>query len=77
MSKVGQGLSPDAVRQDMNVAREGLLAGLDAHALGKQIADLRGLKEDRIYAFDLVRSVQNQIRSELELAVGMQRGMER
>jgi hypothetical protein len=77
MSKVGQGLSPEAIRQDMNAAREGLLVGMDPHALGKQIADMRGLKEDRIYAFDLVRSVQRQIRSELELAVGMQRGMER
>jgi hypothetical protein len=77
MSKVGQGLSPDAIRQDMNVAREGLFAGMDAHALGKQIADMRGLKEDRIYAFDLVRSVQHQIRSELELALGMQRSIER
>ncbi len=77
MSKVGQSLSPEAIRQDMNVARESLLAGIDAHALGKQIADARGLKEDRIYAFDLVRSVQRQIRSELELAIGMQKEIER
>jgi hypothetical protein len=77
MSKVGQSLSPEAIRHDMNVARESLLAGIDAHALGKQIADARGLKEDRIYAFDLVRSVQRQIRSELELAIGMQKEIER
>jgi hypothetical protein len=77
MSKVGQSLSLEAIRHDMNVARESLLAGIDAHALGKQIADARGLKEDRIYAFDLVRSVQRQIRSELELAIGMQKEIAR
>jgi hypothetical protein len=74
MSRVGQRLSPEEIRQDMNVARDGLLVGMSAHHLGKQIAEARGLKEDQIYAFDLVRSVRGQIGRELEIALG---GIER
>jgi hypothetical protein len=77
MSTAGQRLSAEEIGHDMTLAREGLLAGVNAHELGKKIADLRGLKDDRIYAFDLVRSVQRQISPELEIAFDTKRGIER
>ncbi len=71
MSEVGKELGADAIGLDMDLARDQLLAGVEASTVGKEIGNIRGgTTEAGVYGRDLVTSVERQIAPELAKVLG-------
>jgi predicted ABC-type ATPase len=70
-NRIGTELGAEGIQQDMNTARERLLAGVDAATVGKEIGNERGgSSEARLYGKDLAASVQRQLAPELVKVLG-------